>query len=294
MRLAPVLLALWAASAAPAFAACGDDPGDAAAVADARADVAGTCDCAGASGHGRYVRCAVGVARGRVGDGRLRAACRRAVFQCAARSTCGRPGAVACCLTRSSGDTQCRIVPGPSRCIAPAGGSECVSRQTSCCDACGPTGCATTTTTTIPPCGGGPFMCSGACPSGLTCEPVSDFEPYCGCVPDGSQACGDAFYPYCNGTCPSGETCGTTSRFPQSFCFCHPSETASCGEAAFPGCGGACPAGQACFPLRYSTFFDTCGCTAPGPCGGTCGDGGACPTGQVCQTSGGPCSCVDR
>jgi len=291
MRLAPMVIGLWLASTGSTFGACGDDPTDAGAMADARDDVERTCHCASATRHGDYVRCAAGVAKTHARNGALRATCKRAVTQCAARSTCGRSGAVACCVTKSDG-TRCLIKPDASRCRA-AGGA-CVAEHASCCDACNATGCAPTTTTTIPPCGGGPFACAGACDPGLTCQPVSDFEPYCGCVPDGSQACGDAFYPSCNGVCPSGYSCGSTSHFPQSACFCHPDATPGCGEAAFPTCGGACPTGQSCYPLRFSNVFDTCGCVTTGSCGGLCNDGGACPAGQVCQTSGGPCACVDQ
>src|SRR5206468_23801 len=56
-----------------------------------------------------------------------------------------------CCRTDSDGDTSCSIKSSASACNPPRGGSACVGSVPSCCDACGPSGCAggggTTTTT---------------------------------------------------------------------------------------------------------------------------------------------------
>ena len=71
---------------------CGDQPGDAIALAMVRADVANQCDCATAESHGAYVRCAKHViSRAQALDG-LSSACVVAAKRCATRSTCGRPG----------------------------------------------------------------------------------------------------------------------------------------------------------------------------------------------------------
>jgi len=74
MRLVVHVLAalgLFLAPARPSFAACGDNPGDAQAVADTRAQIAEQCDCAGARNHGAYVSCASSVAGEAVRAGTL-------------------------------------------------------------------------------------------------------------------------------------------------------------------------------------------------------------------------------
>jgi len=54
-----------------AFAACGDNPDDANAVAAARQAADSPCDCSTAKTHRRYVRCVAGVARAAVNSGTL-------------------------------------------------------------------------------------------------------------------------------------------------------------------------------------------------------------------------------
>jgi len=143
---------------AVALAGCGDQLGDAQAVADARDAIDSTCTCSTedppAVNHGQYVSCAVGVVNQRAGDNLLPTYCKGAVKRCAARSTCGKPGFVACCRTSSSGKTKCSTKRDGTLCIEPAGGNACVadSAFTSCCDACTESGCASppTTSTTVP------------------------------------------------------------------------------------------------------------------------------------------------
>jgi len=43
------------AAAEPSFATCGDQPGDAQAVANTRAQIASQCSCTGARNHGTYL-----------------------------------------------------------------------------------------------------------------------------------------------------------------------------------------------------------------------------------------------
>src|SRR6185295_6855546 len=230
------------ASAAPLLAECGAGPGDAADMAAARADIEAACSCATAASRREYVRCALGVIGARVAGNVLGAECVKPLRRCVLRSTCGRPDAVTCCRVGAP-RVRCAVKRDASRCT----GARCVGQHASCCDACSASGCLpppTTTTTTIPPCGGGPFACGGSCPSGATCAPVADFPPYCGCVPDGSQACGSAAQPFCNGTCPPGEECGPLAIYEGAPCACLPAGQTSCGEATSPTCGGACPAGS--------------------------------------------------
>src|SRR5262249_47784536 len=85
----------------PGAAACGD-PG---AVAAAGPRGAIDCNCTAATSHGQYVRCARMVALAIP----VAPECVDDVVRCAARSTCGKPGAVACCRTDRTGRTRCSI-----------------------------------------------------------------------------------------------------------------------------------------------------------------------------------------
>src|SRR2546426_2918391 len=114
-------LGLLLAAAAPSYAACGDNPGDAGAVAATRAQIAQQCPCSGFTSHGAYVRCAAGVTNQAVQAGTLSQECANAVMSCAGSSTCGTRGAVTCCQTDASGATTCSIKSRPGACKAPAG-----------------------------------------------------------------------------------------------------------------------------------------------------------------------------
>src|SRR5438105_7239562 len=94
-----------------AFAACGDNPADANAVAAARQAADSQCDCATAKTHRRYARCVAGVAEAAVSSGTLSEECKAQLVACATRSTCGRPEAVRCCRTDASGLTHCHTMP---------------------------------------------------------------------------------------------------------------------------------------------------------------------------------------
>src|SRR5687768_12544247 len=87
------------------FAKCGDNPGDAQAVADARAQAETDCPCATAVNHGQYVKCVgqVAKARSETDPPLLPRNCKGAVRRCAAMSTCGKPDAVRCCVTNNNG-----------------------------------------------------------------------------------------------------------------------------------------------------------------------------------------------
>ncbi len=180
--LAALLMFGLTAIAGQAGAGCDPaTPADAADIAAARAAVAASCPCDDATSHGEYVRCAAEQASAALQN----PSCLRVVKRCAARSTCGRPGAVTCCRTSASGTVSCAVKHEAAKCRARQGGTACVGGLASCCDACGPGGCVTTTTTTttLPPvCGNGvveaPEMCDGT-----TCP--LQYVPY----PDGCEAC---------------------------------------------------------------------------------------------------------
>ena len=124
-----------------ALAKCGDNVGDNAAVAAARAEVDATCNCATAPNHGTYVKCAKGIAKARTDTLLLPKDCKGSVVKCAAKSTCGKPGFVTCCRTNSKGKTKCSTKKNASKCKPPKNGSACVGIFASCCDACTANGC---------------------------------------------------------------------------------------------------------------------------------------------------------
>src|SRR5262249_48956471 len=166
-----------------AAAACGDEPGDSAALAAARAAIA-TCPC-GTTSHRDYLRCAGEVTRNLLGTGQLSAACRKAARKCASRSTCGKPAAVTCCRPVSNGTSRCSIT-AANRCTAKGG---CVGQYTSCCDACGQSGGATTstatTTSTTPTqasvCGNGMIEAREWCDGEEFCDPNCTIRRFACC-----------------------------------------------------------------------------------------------------------------
>ena len=74
--------------------------------------------------------------------GTLSKDCKRAVKDCAARSTCGKPGFVTCCRTRATGTTKCSTKSSAALCKPSKKGTACVEQRPSCCDACVSGGCA--------------------------------------------------------------------------------------------------------------------------------------------------------
>jgi hypothetical protein len=120
---------------------------DAADIAAARAAVEAACDCSAASTHGAYVSCASQTAK----ESLVNPSCSKYVKKCAARSTCGKPGFVSCCITSDKG-TKCKSRKSEQHCTDKGG---VVSACASCCDACPAPGsgvsCAAPPTTTVPP-----------------------------------------------------------------------------------------------------------------------------------------------
>ena len=116
------------------YAGCGDNPGDDAAVLAARQQVEADCDCAGSTNHGEFVSCAAAVANARASADPplLPKNCKGAVKRCAAKSTCGKPGFVTCCITNAHG-TKCKTNKDAQRCLDKQG---VVGSCSSCCDAC--------------------------------------------------------------------------------------------------------------------------------------------------------------
>jgi hypothetical protein len=113
-----------------------------AALARAEARIESQCDCAGATRHPQYARCAVRAIRSAVRGGTLARACRPALVRAAVRSTCGRAGAVTCCRTTLAGTTGCRVKRTAGGCTAHQPAKACVATHRTCADACTATGCA--------------------------------------------------------------------------------------------------------------------------------------------------------
>jgi hypothetical protein len=175
MKLATTILtsALLLAYNSTAQAACADP----AALAALRGLVQQQCDCANAASPRSYKACATAVAAAAVADGRLPSSCRGDAARCAAKSTCGRPGAVTCCRRTASGAKSCSVKPSAGQCVAPPGGSACAGVFASCCDACDAAGACNvpipTPTPVVPRCGNGvregSEQCDGSDFSGATC-----------------------------------------------------------------------------------------------------------------------------
>jgi hypothetical protein len=249
---APFVFLLGAAtvSATP----CEPAGADAAAVAAAHVAVNDGCDCAAAASHREHVACARGVLEGLAHHGRLRRACLGTLQRRAARSTCGRPGAVTCCRTRANGTTRGSIRADAAHCRSPLGGSACVGSYPSVFDACDADGCA-------PRCGNGIVEEGERCDGQVFCDPACQFKftLCCSSAPAGEAGlCVDADVETYEETCLANGLGGT----PGTVC----EET-----------GGPCPPGVICAGACQpsATFPPTTLC---------CQGNGACGTAQVSDT----------
>jgi hypothetical protein len=91
-------LAALVAMTPAASAARPDKPDCSLALPAVQSAVAAACDCATATNHGQYVRCAGKVVKGLAADGTVARSCRGAMVRVFAKSTCGKPDTVACCV----------------------------------------------------------------------------------------------------------------------------------------------------------------------------------------------------
>src|SRR5688572_9644763 len=86
---------------------------------DVTVALAAACPCDAAKNHGQYVRC-VARFKNMLRKGGCLTDAERGVLRCAARSTCGRPEAVLCCVPNRAG-AYARIARDESRCVAARG-----------------------------------------------------------------------------------------------------------------------------------------------------------------------------
>jgi hypothetical protein len=110
-------------------------PRDTPALAHLRAEIVAACDCANASSHGAFVRCA----RTRlalISPEFLLRPCRQTTLKSLARSVCGRRGAITCCRTNAKGLHRCVVKSDAAHCTAPPGGSASLGVSENCDDAC--------------------------------------------------------------------------------------------------------------------------------------------------------------
>jgi hypothetical protein len=90
--------------------------GQAVAVDAVRELVAASCDCAGSDSHKAYLRCAKSVIKAAVKAGNLPKECLRTTRRCEARSTCGRDGAMVCCVSKKTGKLKALVKGGNAKC----------------------------------------------------------------------------------------------------------------------------------------------------------------------------------
>lgn len=274
LLLALLALPMQLAATRVAIAArCDASGADAAAIADARTAVAELCDCAAAATHGAYLACSRGVLATLVGGAQLPKACRGAVQACAARSTCGRAGAVTCCRTSRTGVTSGSIKTSAAACRAPQGGAACVGDYASLCDACDASGCA-------PACGNGKVEPEGGeeCepPGTATCDATCKRVPTCGNgFVDSGEACDGA----AANQCASSSICGGPSD--ALACQCCSSGTSVFYDFYAPPFSPApCCDGTEC--RTYAPHFCTCDASACVPAGAPCSPLGCC-AGLTCN-----------
>ena len=312
-------LSVLLGGAARAAARCGEQPGDAAAVAAIESTLTAQCRCCGPAA--QYRHCVASVVRQAVRARSLSSTCKSKVKR-DALVACPLATAVIPC-TGCSSDAECddHNPCTVDRCVDGMCEHGCVCVESgSALGCCGPGPlCVTTTTaitttsttTTRPPpscqtdldCNDGNPCTVDHCVNGM-CEHVCvcvDATGAVSCCPGPAalcvKPCGMDASGVCGGACPaSNEVCtasGTT-------CTCTPIPP-SCGDT-FPTCNGICPVGSSCTSLTGApacqcvpeicqpgsgTFFYTCGDPV---CGGHCPHPGvpACTTEQV----GAACTCL--
>jgi len=120
----------------PAFAKC-PEPIARALLTRVQLVAAERCPCDTAPSRKAYLQCFRQVVKEAVADASLPRSCKGQAMRIGTRSTCGRPGAVTCCIVTPKGREVCRVKPSPGECRpSRAGGSATVGSSASCFDAC--------------------------------------------------------------------------------------------------------------------------------------------------------------
>lgn len=99
MKYTLVLAAAAVLVAMPAAPVSAQAPDCEAARCAVQAEINQHCSCEQASNHGRYVSCVAHVVKRLSRDGTVPTQCKGKIKRCAARSTCGKAGFVACTIT---------------------------------------------------------------------------------------------------------------------------------------------------------------------------------------------------
>ncbi len=269
--LAGLLAVLCAA--VPSYAKCDPttDP-DKSDIANARAAVAANCDCAGATTHGAYVSCAAQQANTVLTN----KSCAGAVKKCASHSTCGKPGAVTCCLTTTKG-TKCKSKKDAAHCTAKQG---TVGSCTSCCDACPapgsgpscPAGSTTTTTSTpsttsstVATCANGGLGCGANCG---TCGTGTCYAHTPACNASGFYECDANAPPRCLTSMGAVfQSCGDDNHCTTAAHVCVANTNACNTGMNFNGCYDTCPENP---PATCANGGITAGEKCGAACGGIC------------------------
>jgi hypothetical protein len=160
MRKVRCLVALAVLLAVPAGASAKGKPAPMQCPQDPVAALAQRCPCDGQQNHGRYVSCVAHYRNALRKAGCLTADALRTLVRCAARSTCGKTGAVVCCFASAGTCTAGLCQDGVTPCTLSTDCTEMASRiandGASCATAGGTTAgsgsactaCTTTTSTT--------------------------------------------------------------------------------------------------------------------------------------------------
>ena len=215
--------------AAHAAGKCDDGGEHEAAVLAAREAIRAGCDCAGATSHAAYVRCAQDVIAQLADDGTLPRMCRGRLRQYASRSTCGREHLDVCCESRDAFHVRAALRPDGA-CRIRGNGSFCVSSFPHADEACVQTGTVCR-----------PSVCG---------DGITDRRNGEGCEPPGVGLC-DAFCQVIvcgNGQLDPGEQC-------------EPPNTPTCDHACQPrscGDGVVNPANEQCEPPGTATCDANC------------------------------------
>jgi hypothetical protein len=106
---------------------------------DVEATIAAACPCDASANHGKFVSCVVRQRNDLRRKGCLDAKTQRLIARCAARSTCGKDGAVLCCVYDTSGICSDTVPDGVAAGTCSNDTTKACDTNTDCITATGPT-----------------------------------------------------------------------------------------------------------------------------------------------------------